>query len=129
MPDRSPSLQPQHDTVLVACVTVHLQSGESLELLPFEDADDVKSKVADLLADWVRSGFLVQGNRIYPWHQVLRIEAAEVLELSRADSQLRREEWQSRDLYRLQQSFWRTKVPRESKPEGKDDKEAQPVAR
>lgn len=121
--------QPQNDTVLVAYVTVHLQSGESFELLPFEDAGDVKSKVADLLADWARSGFLIQGNRIYPWHQVLRIEAAEVLELSRADSRLRMEEWQSRDLFRLQQSFWRTKRPREAKGGGDEEKEEKPPAR
>jgi hypothetical protein len=29
------------ETVLVAWVTVHLESGESFELLPFEDAQDV----------------------------------------------------------------------------------------
>ena len=127
MPDRNP--RPQNATVLVAYVTVHLQSGKSFEMLPFEDENDVKSKVADLLADWARSGFLIQGNRIYPWHQVLRIEATEVLELSPADSQLRMEEWQARDLYRLQQSFWRTKRPREAKQEEKGENEPQPAAR
>lgn len=116
MPDqpRKPS-----DTVFVAYVTVHLQSGESFELLPFEDPDDVKSKVAGLLADWAKSGFLIQGSKIHPWHQVLRVEASAVVELSRADALLRREEWQSRDLYRLQQSFWKT-----GKESRKDSEEA-----
>ena len=114
MPDQPRS---NGDTVLVAFVTAHLQSGESFELLPFEDPEDVKSKVSDLLADWAKSGFLIQGSQIHPWHQVLRVEATEVVELSRADSLLRRQEWQSRDLYRLQQSFWRTKKERGKKDE------------
>jgi len=104
-------------TVLVAFVTVHLESGESFELLPFEDPEDVKSKVSDLLADWAKSGFLIQGSHIHPWHQVLRVEATEVVELSRADSLLRRQEWESRDLYRLQQSFWKTKKERKKESE------------
>ena len=37
------------DTVLIAYATVHLESGESFELLPFEDANDVKSRVCDLI--------------------------------------------------------------------------------
>jgi hypothetical protein len=57
------------DTVLVAYVTVHLEDGETFELFPFEDTHDVKSKVSALVADWVKSGFLVRGNRIYPWHR------------------------------------------------------------
>ena len=106
------------DSVLVAYVTVHLQSGESFELLPFEDPDDVKSKVDDLLTDWADSGFLIRGSRIFPWHQVRLIEATKVLELTRGQSAQQRAEWEARDLAHLQQSFWRTKQPRE-----KEDKE------
>ncbi len=125
MPDQ-PRKPGPNDSVLVAFVTVHLLSGESFELLPFEDADDVKSKVSDLLADWVQSGFLIQGSQIYPWQQVLRVEATEVVELSRADFLLRREQWQSRDLYRLQQSFWKTKKERSNEDDkGSEEKNHQ----
>jgi len=105
------------ETVLVALVRVHLVSGEAFELLPFEDENDVKSKVNDLLADWVKSGFLIRGSEIVPWHQVQRVEAVRVEELSRDESALRRKEWEARETARLQQSFWRTKQEREKKDE------------
>ncbi|HEX3662918.1 MAG TPA: hypothetical protein VHU89_15895 [Acidobacteriaceae bacterium] len=107
------------DTVLVAYVTVHLDEGESFELLPFEDPHDVKSKVSDLVEEWVRSGCLVRGNRIYPWHRVRRLEATRVDELRLDDAQLRREQGQAQETERLLQSFWRTKTPRE-KPKGNE---------
>lgn len=109
------------DTVLVAYVTVHLEDGESFELLPFEDTHDVKSKVTDLVEAWARSGTLVRGNRIYPWHRVQRVEATKVEELKLVDARLRREQWQAQETELLQQSFWLTKEPREKKNEG--DKE------
>lgn len=106
------------DTVLVALVEVQLVSGAIFELLPFEDENDVKSKVSDLLGDWAKSGFLIRGSEILPWHQVQRVEATQVEELSRAESALRRREWQAKETARLQQSFWRTKNEREKKEEG-----------
>lgn len=105
------------DTVLVAYVTVHLEDGESFELLPFEDTHDVKSKVGDLVAEWVKSGFLVRGNRFYPWHRVQRLEATRVEDLKLADARLRREQWQAQETERLQQSFWLTREPREKQNE------------
>jgi len=108
-------------TVLVAWVTVHLESGDSFELLPFEDAQDVKSKVGDLMKDWAKSGFLIRGSEIYPWHRVQRIVATKVEELSRTDSKKRLEEWQAKDAARLQQSFWKTKHAREKKDEGEGE--------
>lgn len=109
------------DTVLVAYVTVHLEDGESFELLPFEDTHDVKSKVGDLVEEWVRSGVLVRGNQLIPWHRVRRLEATKVEELKLADAQLRREQWRARETERLQQSFWRTKVTREKRNEGEKE--------
>ncbi|HEY1809291.1 MAG TPA: hypothetical protein VGG42_12055 [Acidobacteriaceae bacterium] len=106
------------DTVLVAWVTVVLDDGESFELLPFEDTHDVKSKVTDLVEEWVRTGCLVRGNRIYPWHRVLRLEATRVEELKLADARLRREQWQAQETERLQQSFWQTRESREKRNEG-----------
>ncbi len=96
-------------TVLVAYVTVHLESGESFELLPFEDAEDVKTKVCELMKAWAKSGFLIRGSHIYPWHRVRRIEATKVEELSLSDSRLRMEEWKARDTAQMQKSFWKTK--------------------
>jgi hypothetical protein len=121
--------QQEDGTVLVAYVTVHLESGESFELLPFEDAQDVKSKVGDLLKDWAKSGFLIRGNHIYPWHRVKLVEATKVEELSRDESKLRVQEWQAGDKARLQQSFWMTKQPREKKEDEGDGAEGKPEAR
>jgi hypothetical protein len=101
-----------NDTVLVANVTVQLVSGESFELLPFEDACDVKAKVCDLLTAWAKSGFLVRGREIVPWHQVRRAEATRVEELSRGDAELRRREWEAREQARVQKSCWHTKRAR-----------------
>lgn len=108
------------DTVLVAWVTVHLDDGETFELFPFEDTHDVKSRVSDLVADWVKSGFLVRGNRIVPWHCVRRLEATRVEDLKLADARLRREQWQAQEAERLQQSLWRTKEPREARNQSEE---------
>jgi hypothetical protein len=109
------------DTVLVAYVTVHLDDGESFELLPFEDTHDVKSKVGDLVEEWVRSGCLIRGNTIVPWHRVQRLEATKVEELKLEDARLRREQWQAKETERMLQSFWQTKTPREKR--NKEEKE------
>jgi hypothetical protein len=112
-----------NETVLVAYVTVHLVSGERFELLPFEDANDVKAKVSDLLGDWAKSGFLIRGGDIVPWHQVRRVEATRVEELSRDESALRRKEWEAREAMRLQQSYWRTKREGKQKEEKSGDEQ------
>lgn len=118
--------QQEDGTVLVAYVTVHLESGESFELLPFEDAQDVKSRVGDLMKDWAKSGFLIRGNHIYPWHRVKLVEATKVEDLSTDESKLRIAEWQARDKARLQQSFWMTKKPREKRDSEGDEVEGKP---
>jgi Pepsin inhibitor-3-like repeated domain len=115
------------DTVLVAYVTVHLEDGETFELLPFEDTHDVKSKVSDLVEAWARSGCLVRGNRIYPWHRVRRLEATKVEELKLYDAQLRREQWQAQETERLLQSFWQTKEAREKRNEDENGGGAKPA--
>ena len=43
MADKKETERPEGETVLVANVTVHLTSGTSFELLPFQDDVDVKS--------------------------------------------------------------------------------------
>lgn len=103
------------EIILVAYATVHLDSGETFDLLPFEDAGDVKRKLEDLLEDWARSGFLARGNEFYPWHRVKRVEATKVLELTRAAAERQRIADGTDELVRLQRSFWKTKQPREKK--------------
>jgi hypothetical protein len=100
------------ETVLVAQVMVQLVSGERFELLPFEGVKDVKCRVCDLVKDWAKSGFLVRGNEIIPWHQVQKVMAERVEELSKGESDLLRREWEARELERQQKSFWRTKNAR-----------------
>jgi hypothetical protein len=107
--------QQQSETVFIAYTVVHLASGESFELLPFWDSLDVKSKVTDLLDDWAKSGYLVRGNRIYPWHQVRLIEATSVTELSRHQAEQQIIEWQAKDLAHMQPSFWKVKQARRKK--------------
>ena len=93
MADENGETGTANDTVLVAYVTVHLESGDSFELLPFEDTHNVKSKVCELMKAWAKSGFLIRGSEIYPWQRVRRIEATRVEEMSLHDSKLQREEW------------------------------------
>lgn len=112
----------RNNTVLIAYATVHLESGESFELLPFEDPNDVKSRVCDLIEDWARSGYLVRGNLYYPWHRVRRVEVTKVLELTReeAERELRNDGIQ--ETARMQRSFWRTKHPRERRHRDEHEK-------
>jgi len=116
------------DSILIAHVTVHLLSGDSFELLPFESAEDVKSKVNDLMESWAKSGFLLRGRYIYPWHQVRRIEVTSVEELSRQESEQQLIDWEINDQFRLQQGFWKTKKQRENKEEQKESSGGPPHA-
>jgi hypothetical protein len=122
MADKKETERPESETVLVAYVTVHLASGDSFELLPFQDHVDVKSKVTDLLDDWAKSGYLVRGGHIHPWHQVKLVEATSVTELPRRDSEQQLIEWQTSDLTHVQQAFWKTKQHRKSKQDGEQEK-------
>jgi hypothetical protein len=110
----------QSDRILIAHATVHLVGGESFDLLPFENAEDVKSEVNDLMASWAKSGFLLRGRHIYPWHQVLRVEVTSVDEMSRSEAAQQLMDWETNDLYRVQQGFWKTKKAREMKEESKE---------
>jgi hypothetical protein len=110
--------QTQPDTLLIAHVRVHLLTGESFELYPFVDPDDVKSKVSELVEGWAGSGFLLRGARLYPWHQVRLIEAATVEEITRQQAQQLLLAWQAEDQIRAVQSFWKTKKEKAKKAEG-----------
>jgi hypothetical protein len=109
------------ETVLIAHATVHLVNDESFDLLPFKSDEDVKSKVADLMENWSKSGFLLRGRYIYPWHQVAHVEVTLVEEMSPIESEQQLIDWEINDQYRLQQGFWKTKKPREKKDESKQE--------
>ncbi len=115
--------QPHSDTLLIAHVTVHLVTGESFQLYPFVDPDDVKSKVSELVEGWASSGFLLRGTRLYPWHQVRLLEANTVEEITRQQAQQLLLAWQAEDQIRTVQSFWKTKE------EKKEEKKSEAVPR
>jgi hypothetical protein len=113
--------QQQSDTLLIAHVTVHLVTGESFELYPFVDPDDVKSKVSELVEGWASSGFLLRGARLYPWHQVRLLEANTVEEITRQQAQQLLLAWQAEDQIRAVQSFWKTKQEKKKEDDKKPD--------
>ena len=107
------------ETLLIAHVVVHLLTGESFELYPFVDINDVKAKVSELIEGWASSGFLLRGSRLYPWHQVRLLEATSVDEITRQEAQQRLLAWRAEDQARAVQSFWKTKQEHSKK----DDKQ------
>ena len=114
----------QHpETLLIAHVTIHLLTGESFELYPFVDPDDVKAKVSELVEGWASSGFLLRGSRMYPWHQVRLLEATTVEEITRQEAQQRLLAWQAEDQIRAVQSFWKTKARSEESKDEEGKKE------
>ena len=112
--------QPNPDTLLIAHVTAHLLDGTSFELYPFVDADDVKSKVSELVEGWASSGFLLRGAHLVPWQQVKLLEATSVEEISRQEAQQRLMVWQAEDQRRAVRDFWKTKQEKK-KDEEKGD--------
>ena len=100
-PDRRNTQDEQ--VVLVAQLRAFLISGESFDLVPIEDEQDVKSAVESLLRNWADSGFLIHGRLIYPWHQVRHIEVMQV------DKTLREyQEQGAAGRVRAQDEFWQT---------------------
>ncbi len=112
--------QEKPETLLIAHVTVHLLTGESFELYPFVDPQDVKTKVSELIEGWHSSGFLLRGSRLYPWHQVRLLEATEVEEITRQEAQQRLLAWRAEDQAKAVQSFWKTKEDKSKKDEQKE---------
>lgn len=122
-----PDQKQQPETTLLAHATVYLVGGESFDLLPFQSPEDVKSQVSDLMENWAKSGFLLRGKRIYPWHQVVRVEVTAVEELSRSEAAQKLMDWEVNDLYRVQQNFWKTKKTPDKKEEKPADSGGKPV--
>ena len=122
-----PDQKQQPETILLAHATVYLVGGESFDLLPFQSPEDVKSQVTNLMENWAKSGFLLRGKRIYPWHQVVRVEVMAVEELTRNEAAQKLTDWEINDLYRVQQDFWKTKKAHEKKEEKSADGAGKPA--
>ena len=115
--------QQRSDTLLIAHVTAHLLDNTSFELYPFVDADDVKAKVSELVEGWAKSGFLLRGSRLIPWHRVVLLEATSVEEITRAEAQQRLLAWQAEDQRQAVQNFWKTKNEKQGgEKDGKGEK-------
>lgn len=109
-------------TLLIAHAAAHLVTGESFELLPFTDEHDVKNRVNDLMKEWADSGFLLRGQRIYPWHQVRTVDVLSVEEVPRELARQRLLDWEKANFAQAQQIFWKTKKAPEK--DNKDNKES-----
>lgn len=112
----------QPKVLLIAHVKAHLVNGEAFDLLPIKHEEDVKGEVNALIESWAKTGFLLRGRHIYPWHQVKNVEVLDVEELPLREAHLRLEELYAADRARMQESFWRTKK-KSGKPGGNDKKD------
>lgn len=108
-PDKEAQENNQPKVLLIAHAKALLASGESLELLPIKHEDDVKSEVSALMESWAKSGFLIHGRFVYPWHQVRSVEITSVEELPQREAHQRLESLYAADRARVQESFWRTR--------------------
>ncbi|AXC11545.1 hypothetical protein ACPOL_2221 [Acidisarcina polymorpha] len=108
--------QPKDDLLLVAHVRARLLGGEVIDLLPFKHETDVRGEVNRFIEDWVKTGFLLKQNLLYPWHQVQRVEVVSVQILNPEQAQPYLEVWKlDTD---GQKDFWKTR-----QPQGKKDGE------
>ena len=119
MAEETPEKKP--DTLLIAHVTAQLLDGTSFELYPFVDAEDVKSKVTELVEGWAKSGFLLRGAHMVPWGQVKLLEATSVEEITRQEAQQRLMSWQAEDQRRAVLNFWKTKKEKKKEEKGEDE--------
>lgn len=101
--------EPENNTLLIAHLRAELLTGESFDLLPIKHEQDVKAEVNNLIESWAKTGFLLRGRHLYPWHQVRRVEVIDIEELPRAKGYQRLEELYAADRARLEESFWKTK--------------------
>jgi len=113
--------EPKDDVLLIAEVKAYFLNGESVDLLPFKHETDVRAEVNTFIEDWVKTGFLLKENFLYPWHQVKAVEVVSVQALSHAEAAPYLEVWR-RDT-EAQKVFWKTRKPAGGKDEKKDDKD------
>ena len=109
-----PTIASSNDSqiLLIAQLRAFLVSGESFDLLPIKHEQDVKSEVESLVDSWAKSGFLIHGRFIYPWHQVKQVEVTQVEEMPLQLAHQRFEELYAAERARTQEDFWRTRCAR-----------------
>ena len=116
-PDTKEENQPK--VLLIAQLRAFLVSGESFDLLPIKHEQDVKTEVESLVESWAKSGFLLHGRFIYPWHQVKHVEVTEVEEMPLQLAQQRFDDLYAAQRARMHEDFWRTRQKSEKKPNEK----------
>lgn len=116
---------PKDTNLLIAQVRANLLTGEVINLLPFKHEEDVRAEINKFIEDWVKTGFLLKENFLYPWTQVKNIEVVWVKAMAPAEARPYIEVW--RDDTEAQKVFWKTrklqgKQDDEKKDNKKDDK-------
>ncbi len=106
--------KPKEDVILIADVKAYLLNGETVELLPFKHEEDVRAEVNKFIEDWVKTGFLLKENYLYPWNQVKLVEVVAVQAMTHSEAAPYLEIWQQDT--EAQKAFWKTR-----KPKGKDE--------
>jgi hypothetical protein len=116
--------KPREDVLLVADVRATFLNGDTIELLPFKNEEDVRSEINKFIEDWVKTGFLLKENFLYPWHQVKSVEVVSVQAMTHAQAEPYLEVWQ-RDA-EGQKLFWKTRKPQGKGGDKKDDAKSSP---
>jgi hypothetical protein len=118
--DKEDRESPKEDVLLVAHVRAWFLNGDFIDLLPFKHEQDVRAEVNRFVEDWVKSGFLLKENCLYPWHQVKNLQVASVKALSHAEAAPYLEVWRLDT--EAQKDFWKTRKTQGSKADDKGDK-------
>ena len=110
--------EPKEDIILIAEATAFFVDGETVDLLPFKHEEDVHAEVNKLIEEWSKTGFLLKGRFLLPWHQVKMIEVVSVQAMTHAEAGPYVEQW--RQDTEAQKAFWKTR-----KPQGKKEEKAE----
>jgi hypothetical protein len=109
----------KEDILLVARVKAFLLNGDSIDLLPFKHEEDVRAEVNKFIEDWAKTGFLLKGSFLYPWHQVKMLEVVSVSALTHAQAPPYLEDW--RKDTEAQKAFWKTRKSQAKQDEEKEE--------
>jgi hypothetical protein len=124
-PNHGSSERPREGVLLIAQVRALLLNGETIDLLPFKHDEDVRAEVNKFVEDWVKTGFLLKENFLYPWHQVKLVEVVSVEAISYAAARPYLDDW--RQDSEAQKLFWKTRKPQPKTAEKKGDSQGVPV--
>jgi hypothetical protein len=110
---------PKENILLIAQVRANLLTGGVIDLLPFKHQEDVRAEVNKFIEDWVKTGFLLKENFLYPWHQVKNVEVVWVKALTQAEAKPYLDVWQLDT--EAQKSCWKTRKPAGKQDEKKEE--------